>query len=56
MGDAPKDETLVVVTCRFPRWLKDDVERVATARLSDTSAMIREAVLAWLKCQKDAAA
>jgi hypothetical protein len=43
------------VSFRIPLWLKAEIRRVADERLSDSSSMFREALLAWLKCQKGAA-
>lgn len=55
-GDDSRDPGLVMVSFRIPRWLKDEISHVAERRLSDTSAMVREALLAWLKHQQEEAA
>lgn len=41
-----------MVSFRVPRWLHDEVKSIADRRLSDKSAMFREALLEWLPRQK----
>jgi hypothetical protein len=56
MTDETRDETLVMLTCRVPAWLKAEMERAARQQLTDTSAIVRAALRAWLKCQGEEAA
>lgn len=52
-GEQSPDAGLVTVSFRIPRWLRDEIRRIADRRLTDKSAMFREALLAWLPGQKD---
>ena len=44
---------MVVTSVKLPRWLFDELGQIAERRLSNRSAMFREALLAWLPSQKD---
>jgi metal-responsive CopG/Arc/MetJ family transcriptional regulator len=39
----------------LPQWLYDELDRIAERRLSNRSAVIREAILAWLPSQREVA-
>ena len=51
-GEHSPDTGLVTVSFRIPRWLNEEISGVARQRLSDKSALFREALLAWLPGQK----
>ena len=55
-GEESPETGLVTVSFRVPRWLYDELGAIADRRLSDRSAMFREALLAWLPGQRENAA
>lgn len=55
-GEESPDAGLVTVSFRIPAWLKDEIGQIARRRLSDSSALFREALLAWLPSQREDAA
>ena len=55
-GENSPDTGLVTVSFKLPRWLKDEISKIAERRLSTPSTMFREALLAWVSRQRENAA
>ena len=54
--DESTEAGMVRSSMTLPQWLMDEVDRIAERRLTNRSAVIREAILAWLPGQREDAA
>jgi metal-responsive CopG/Arc/MetJ family transcriptional regulator len=54
--DESSDAGMVRSSITLPQWLIDEIDRIVDRRLTNRSAVIREAILAWLPSQKEEAA